>query len=423
MVGAGVVGLSTAWFLQEFGVCVTVIEAIRPGAGASWGNAGWVAPSLATPLPEPGVVTASLRGALRHESPLTVRLPPDLGLFRFVAQFMWNSRPVPWISNQRALSPLARDAVAALDAMNLPSGIQRKAELLVAFTRDTDRARFEAEVMKLREGGQELATETMTPDELSEAYPIVAARTSPALVVHDQRYVDPQRLVTALGRSVESRGGTIQVGEPVTRVNPTPEGVRVHTAAGRAEVFDATVIAAGAWLNELVAGLGVHTTVQAGRGYSFNLTAPVPPRGPLYFPAQRVACTPTARGLRVAGLMEFARPSARVAASRVGTLTRIARPLLHDVDWHSASDVWVGSRPCTPDGLPLLGVTADERVFVAGGHGMWGVTLAATSGRNLAQLVVTGQSDIDLTPLSPLRRAWSVRARGTRGVPKPVIGP
>jgi D-amino-acid dehydrogenase len=101
--------------------------------------------------------------------------------------------------------------------------------------------------------------------------------------------------------------------------------------------------------------------------------------------------------------MEFAPPAAPLRPERVASLAAISEPLLQGVDWADRQDAWVGSRPCTADGLPLIGATGHERVFLAGGHGMYGVTLGAVTGKNLAQLMVTGRSDIDLAAFSPVR--------------------
>lgn len=171
--------------------------------------------------------------------------------------------------------------------------------------------------------------------------------------------------------------------------------------------FDAVVLANGAWLNELARPFGVRQPVQAGRGYSFSVAADRVPSGPVYFPSQRVACTPLASPsgdrLRVAGMMEFRSPEAPLDARRIAAIVAATRPFLNGVDFEDREDEWVGSRPCTPDGLPLVGVTRSSRVFTAGGHGMWGVALGPVTGRLLAERIVSGDSHPVLAPFDPLR--------------------
>ena len=168
--------------------------------------------------------------------------------------------------------------------------------------------------------------------------------------------------------------------------------------------FDAVVLATGSWLSQLARGFGVRTLVQAGRGYSFSVDVETMPHGPVYFAAQRVACTPLGDRLRVAGMMEFRGPDAPLDARRISAIVEAARPLLRGVNLDERHDEWVGARPCTPDGLPLIGRTRSPRVFVAGGHGMWGITLGPVTGRLLAQGVATGAMPPELAPFDPLRR-------------------
>jgi D-amino-acid dehydrogenase len=143
--------------------------------------------------------------------------------------------------------------------------------------------------------------------------------------------------------------------------------------------------------------------VQAGRGYSFSVPTDVMPRGPLYFPQQRVACTPLGGRLRIAGMMEFRRPGDPLDARRIQAIVDAVRPFLSGVNLDDRRNEWVGSRPCTPDGLPLLGATASTRVFVAGGHGMWGIALGPITGQLMAQAVIKGETPPELAPFNPLR--------------------
>ena len=166
------------------------------------------------------------------------------------------------------------------------------------------------------------------------------------------------------------------------------------------------VLATGAWRPGLARGTGVRVRVQPGRGYSFCVPARQLPAGPLYLPAQRLACTPMpGGGLRVAGVMEFQAPDAPLDRARPARMARELGELLVGVDPARRTREWVGARPCTPDGLPVIGPTRSPRIFVAGGHGMWGITLGPATGRLLAQTVLTGRLPPELAPFDPLRRA------------------
>lgn len=163
------------------------------------------------------------------------------------------------------------------------------------------------------------------------------------------------------------------------------------------------MLATGAWLSTLAKPLGVRTPVRAGRGYSFTVPTDEPVPGPIYLPAARVACTPYQGGLRVAGTMEFRPVDAPLDRGRIEAIVRSARPLLTGVRWEERRDEWVGGRPVTPDGRPLIGATKVPGTYVAGGHGMWGLTLGPLTGRLLAEQITTGKRPALLRPFDPLR--------------------
>jgi len=164
------------------------------------------------------------------------------------------------------------------------------------------------------------------------------------------------------------------------------------------------VLATGAWLPRLAAAHGVRTPLVAGRGYSFSVRTERMPAGPTYFPAARVACTPLGDRLRITGTMEFGDVDDPLDVRRIDAVQRAVRPLLAGVDWSSRGDEWVGGRPVTADGRPLLGASATPGVYVAGGHGMWGITFGPLSGKLLAEQVATGVRPAALAPFDPLRR-------------------
>jgi D-amino-acid dehydrogenase len=189
----------------------------------------------------------------------------------------------------------------------------------------------------------------------------------------------------------------------VTDLEHRSGGVSVVATTGERREHDVVVVATGAVLGALAGRFGVRQPVQAGRGYSFTVPTDPMPRGPLYFPKQRVACTPLGGRLRVAGMMEFRRPGDPLDPRRIQAIVDAVRPFLTGVDLDDRRSEWVGSRPCTPDGLPLLGATASPRVFVAGGHGMWGIALGPITGQLVAQAVLKGETPPELAPFDPLR--------------------
>lgn len=406
VVGAGMVGLSCAWFLQEAGVQVTVYERDAPGAGASWGNAGWLTPALTAPLPEPAVLRYGLRAVLSPRSP--VYLPPraDAGLLRFLAGFVAHSRGRAWRRGMAAFVPLNERALEAFDvlaAAGVPGVTHRAQTFLACFRRERDAERLCAVLEAVRDAGQDVSGHPVTGWRARALEPALTDRVGAGVQIYGQRYLHPPEFVRSLAFAVRHRGAEVVEGAEVTDLEHAANGVTLVTSTGERQRHDAVIIATGAELSELAGRFGVRRPVEAGRGYSFSVPVEQMPRGPLYFPTQRVACTPLGNRLRVAGMMEFRRHDDPLDPRRIDAIVDSIRPLLTGVDLDDRRNEWVGSRPCTPDGLPLLGPTAAPRVFIAGGHGMWGIALGPITGQLVAETVLKGEAPPELTPFDPLR--------------------
>ena len=406
VVGAGMVGLSTAWFLQEYGMDVTVFDRQDVASGSSWGNAGWLTPGIATPLPEPAVLKYGLRAVLNPSSPVYVPPSADKSFLKFVAGFTKRSTMPAWKKAMSSLVPINDKALAAFDTLKA-GGVDAETyeakSFIAAYRSEAERETLLEEMTHIKEAGQDIRFDVLTGDQARAIEPALSGEIGAALLLHDQRYVNPGVYVNALADSVRARGGRLEIATPVRWIDEDPAGMSVTTERGETEQFDAIVIATGAWLGLLARDFGVKKVVQAGRGYSFSVAIDHVPNGPVYFPAARVACTPVGDRLRVAGMMEFRKPEAPLDRRRVKAIVEAARPLLAGADLDNRKDEWVGSRPCTSDGLPLIGVTANPRVFVAGGHGMWGITLGPVTGQLLAQQMATGLVPQELLPFSPIR--------------------
>ncbi|HEX7323532.1 MAG TPA: FAD-dependent oxidoreductase [Mycobacterium sp.] len=403
VVGAGIVGLSTAWFLQERGVEVTVVDRVGVAAGSSWGNAGWISPALAIPLNEPGNVRFGLRSLLSSSAPLQVPLKPDPAVWGFLARFAAHSRRSSWRRAVRANLPLSAECAEAYDVL-VANGVKASvtdAPITAVFQTSRQVEQFVEELRRFSDAGQPVSTTELTGAALREAVPLASGEVAVAVQVNGQRFVNPGSFVTALGRSVVERGAQLHIME-VADVTPDGDSVTVTAHDGRSLTAGVAVIAAGAWLSGL-ADRWVRLPVQAGRGYSFTVPVERPIPGPIYLPDARVACTPLNGKMRVAGTMEFRDPDAPVVASRVEAIVDATAPLLDGVRWAERDDVWVGPRPVSPDGRPLVGEVVRRAVYVAGGHGMWGMTHGPVTGRLLAEQITTGKQSAALRELDPLR--------------------
>lgn len=405
VVGAGIVGLSTAWFLQDRGVEVTVVDRDDVAAGASWGNAGWLSPGLAIPLNEPSVLKYGLRTLLDPKAPLHVPFTVDVGLWRFLTQFAAHCTWGAWERAAQANLPFNAECLDAFDTLT-SSGVTAptvSAPITALFETPKQATGLLKELRRINTSGGHIAYRGLTGDELREAAPQASARIGAGVRLEGQRYVDPGAFVAALADSVRQRGGVIRTGFDVTAIRPHDHAVTLESRTGELVSGNVAVVATGAWLNRLARSKGVRVPVRAGRGYSFTVPTDRPVPGPVYLPHVRVACTPYRGALRVAGTMEFRSPDAPLDRDRIRAIIDSARDLLRGVRWNERTDEWVGPRPVTPDGMPLIGATTAPGVYVAGGHGMWGLTQGPITGRLLAEQIATGKQPEALRPVDPLR--------------------
>ena len=432
VVGAGIVGLSVAWFLQEYGYEVTVYDSSGVAAGASAGNAGWICPGMTAPLPEPGVLSYALRSLVRRDSPLRVTPTALPVTARFLAEFAVNCTEARW---KRGVAGLAGICALALSSYELLArgGVEAElssAPVVMAFSDPAEAAPVEHELraigdaahaqgaglahgaenapdaVKAHSASQARGVSKLSQDDLRAQRPVLSARARHGLRLDGQSYLQPFDYTRSLARSFQARGGQLKAGDRdshVDRVEPAGAGKVAVIAAGTPAPFDVAVLANGAWLRRLGRHAGIRVPIAAGRGYSFTVKADATMDGPLYLPSLRVACTPAPGGMRMAGTMEFRSPDAPVDRHRVDAIIRSAKDYLDGIDWASVSDVWVGPRPVTADGLPLIGATRHEGIYVAGGHGMWGMTLGPATGRLLAEFIATGTLPLELRPFDPRR--------------------
>jgi D-amino-acid dehydrogenase len=416
IVGAGIVGLSVAWFLQEAGFDVTVYDRRDVAGGASAGNAGWICPAMVAPLPEPSVLRYGLASLVRPRSPL--RIPPTAlpATAPFLVAFAAHCTSRRWrigVSKYAQLNAVALDSYRALTDGGIKASVEDTA-MFIALERAEEAGPLRHELRAVADTGVSFTVDELTEADLRRGQPLLGPRARYGLRIAGQQFLHPLEFVRSLAAAVSDRGGTVVTGTEVIAISGVTGGARLDVRSANSgasashglpasDEFNVCVLANGAWISRLAGKHGVRTPVLAGRGYSFTVMMPEPLRQPLYLPALRVACTPAPGGMRVAGTMEFRRPDDPLDARRIEAIVRSARDFMPGIDWSARSGVWVGARPLTTDGLPIIGRSKDTNIFVAGGHGMWGMTLGPATGRLLTELIATGDCPQALLPFDPLR--------------------
>lgn len=411
MVGAGVIGLACAYSLKKRGRDVIVLEKGEPGGACSKGNAGWITPSISAPIPAPGLTLTSLKWMLQSDSPLYISPTAAPGLARWLWRFWRYCNPRDFIHGLNAVAELNRNTLSSFDELER-DGVEfelHRSGMLCVFLNERYMRRMLAEFDHYRRYGYRVPTPVRGAD-LLRLEPALSDAVTAGFVVEEEFHVRPESLIAGYADRLRRMGVEIRSGVEVTGANGARAGDRVRgveTSSGLVE-GDEVLVAAGAWSGQVLAPFGVSLPVQAGKGYSITLNGAEPRLiRPLYLGEARVGGSPFDGATRFAGTMELSGVNETLDRRRIaGIRTGIGRYLRQPVNEGEGIE-WVGMRPLTPDGLPLLGrVPGYRNLSVATGHAMLGITMAPVTGEAMADVITGTASLAALAPFAPGRFRW-----------------
>ena len=405
VVGAGVIGVNCAHALADRGHDVTIIDREGPAAGTSQGNAGWIAHTDIAPLASPKILRQIPGFLMDPLGPLAIRWSYALSIAPWLARFVLSARPGHY---RRAM-----DALVALQSLALPSWQARANAAsisnlihhrgsLYAFDNQAAFERQKSYFARLKEIGVDL--HLLNNDEMRQLEPALSKRFVAAAYHANTAHVsDPREITTALFDAALARGigfhrGVVAAVE--TRDRPT---LRLDDGASLSA--DRIVLAAGVWSRPLAKMLGDKIPLESERGYnvSFPGATNIISR-PISFDGHGFVTSPLDSGLRVGGAVEFAGLRAEPNHARTRALYDKAAQFISGVPAFETGRVWMGHRPSLPDSLPVIGQsTASSAVLYAFGHGHYGLTQSAATGRLIAELLDGGPTSIDLSPFSAQR--------------------
>jgi len=402
IIGAGVIGASTALALLKDGHRVTLIDQDAPCSGASSGNAGAIVNGSCAPTAMPGIIFDVIRMIGQPLSPLTIRPSYFLKILPWLLRFVLQSRSSAVYKNATHLHGLTQHAVKSwrqLTGHTELSSLLRETGWLKVYE---TKKKF-ASTSKSRELLDEMGTnyEVLSAAQIHDLEPNLAPIYKQGYIQNDSlSIVDPQRLVEGMVDLFVSRGGTYQQ-FGVDVINIDNGKVNVRGSNGNLTT-DKAVIAAGAWSGSFAQQLGDSIPLDTERGYHLMLpqsTADLLNR-PVVNGEYSFVLSPMTEGLRMTSQVEFAGLSAEPDYSRVRSLLPAVKNMLPDVEVREQS-VWMGCRPSLPDSLPVLGFSRQSnKVLYAFGHHHLGMTLGAISGLIIADLVAGRKP---LVPVSPYR--------------------
>jgi D-amino-acid dehydrogenase len=403
IIGGGVIGLSTGYYLTKRGFPVRIVESDASLAtSCSEGNAGMIVPSHFIPLAAPGVISQGLKWMLNPKSPFFLRPRLDPALARWIWLFTRHSNARHVANSETLLRDLSLESrrlhVELSNDESFPL-IQKGLLMLCQSQAGLD------EECEVAEHAHRLGlqAEICDPVRLRELEPNARIEAKGGVWFPQDCHLSPGDFLKALRRSILHNGGEFISG----RVTKIDKNQRITTAEGQSLDAHTIILAGGIQSLDLAKQLGLKLPMQGGKGYSVTLPNPDPnPVLCSLLKEGRVAVTPMGSQLRVAGTMEICGQNTSISKARLqGVIEAFCRfyPQYAPEQFEELKP-WVGLRPCSPDGLPYLGrVPGLENVIVATGHSMMGLSLAPATGHLISQLVAGETPSIDLSALSPAR--------------------
>lgn len=393
VIGGGVIGVACAAELARRGVNVTVLERDRIGHGCSFGNAGWLTPSQATPLANPNMLLKSFKWMLDPESPLYIQPRLDPAFLRWLLEFLLASRKDKFERGAAALVEICRASVDLWEevAKRNPDsfGFERHGLLAVYERPESLEAANAAVDLVCRSG---VRAERWTSDEIREREPAIVGKQVGGYFYPDDAHCEPYKAVKVLQREAESMGARFLEGTEVFSISEGAGPRRLKTTRGEMTA-DQIVVATGPWSEAIGRMLGFRLPVIGAKGYSIVLPPAQPhPKRSIYLIERKVAVNPHRDSLRIAGTLELVRNDFSINTRRVDVIVRGAKGMLNIGDQPVPREIWRGLRPCTPDGMPAIGRARGRGdIWLALGHQMAGLKTAPGTGLLLAQLM-TGET-------------------------------
>jgi len=411
IIGAGVIGLSTAYYCVRRGFQVTVIEhQAAQRDGTSYGNAGMVVPSHFIPLAAPGMVALGLRWMWNPASPFYLKPRFDAALFDWGHKF-WRAatpehvqRSAPLIRDLSLASRTCFEELAALPDFDF--GLAKKGLLMLC---QTEHSLHEESKTAAQARALGIPADVLDARQTAALDPAVTLKIAGSIYFPLDCHLTPARFMAVLQSQLEKLGTNfIWESEVLAFRTGGEQRVRTIEVSGGKEIEgDEFVLCGGSWSAQLAEKLQLNIPMQAGKGYSLTLPKPRElPQICSILTEARVAVTPMGQTLRVGGTMEIAGLNEVINPVRVrGIIDSFCRyfPKFQPSDFDGVQP-WHGLRPCSPDGMPYVGRTAKfTNLSLATGHAMMGLSLGPITGKLMAEILSGEKPELDLAMLSPDR--------------------
>ena len=407
VLGSGVIGVASAYYLAQQGAQVTVLDRqMGPAEETSFGNAGQISPGYSTPWAAPGIPFKAVKWMFQHHAPLAINLDGSMWQLQWMAQMLKNCNPRSYSQNKERMMRIAEYSRDCLKSLRESTGISyenRAKGTLQVFRKEAQLEAVQRDIEVLKECG--VSYELLYKSDLARIEPALEHAKDKlvgGLHLPNDETGDCYLFTNALAKKAKELGVDFQFNQNVEGLvveGDEIKGVRVN---GQVLKADRYVLAFGSYSRNFLKPLALDLPVYPVKGYSLTIPIVQPefaPQSTVLDETYKIAITRFDQRIRVGGMAELSGFNLGLNQDRRATLEMVTQDLFPGGNMAAAS-FWTGLRPMTPDSTPIIGATRFKNLFLNTGHGTLGWTMACGSGKLISDIVLNHQTDISIEGLS-----------------------
>lgn len=407
VLGSGVIGVASAYYLAKQGATVTVLDR-QPGPAeeTSFGNAGQISPGYSTPWAAPGIPFKAVKWMFQHHAPLAINMDGSMWQLQWMAQMLKNCNPQSYAINKERMTRVAEYSRDCLRELRKDTGIHyenRSKGTLQVFRNEAQLEAVQRDIQVLKECGVDY--ELLLKEDLAKVEPALAYAQDKlvgGLHLPNDETGDCYLFTNALADLAKGLGVDFKFNQKVEKLVVEGDEIKGVVVDGQVLTADRYVLAFGSYSRDLLKPLHLDLPVYPVKGYSLTIPIIDPafaPQSTVLDETYKIAITRFDERIRVGGMAELSGFSHALNENRRATLQMVTQDLFPGGDMAQAS-FWTGLRPMTPDSTPIIGATRFKNLFLNTGHGTLGWTMACGSGKLISDLVLNHTPDINTEGLS-----------------------
>ncbi|WP_407504472.1 D-amino acid dehydrogenase [Acinetobacter baumannii] len=407
VLGSGVIGVASAYYLARQGAEVTVLDRRSgPAEETSFGNAGQISPGYSTPWAAPGIPFKAVKWMFQHHAPLAINLDGSMWQLQWMAQMLKNCNPQSYAVNKERMMRVAEYSRDCLRELRKDTGIHyenRAKGTLQLFRKEAQMEAVQRDISVLEECG--VSYELLNANELGRVEPALANAQDKlvgGLHLPNDETGDCYLFTNALAQIAKELGVNFQFNQNVEKLIVEGDQIKGVQVNGKVLTADRYVLAFGSYSRDFLKPLDLQLPVYPVKGYSLTIPIVDPafaPQSTVLDETYKIAITRFDQRIRVGGMAELSGFNLGLNEDRRATLQMVTQDLFPGGDMEQAS-FWTGLRPMTPDSTPIIGATRFKNLFLNTGHGTLGWTMACGSGKLISDIVLNHKTDISTDGLS-----------------------